>query len=292
MWDLLIVGGALIDGSGAPARPASIALRGDRISAIDPPDDTAAVRLDASGCVVCPGFIDVHGHSDSSLFLNRRMESKVRQGITTEIIGNCGTSLAPLAGEAVGIVERELDGYGVLLTWRSVADYLAAVEAGGVAVNVGLLTGHDALRHSTVGTTARPATMSERTAMAHLLDRALADGAIGLSSGLAYTPGAFAEPDEIAALACVVAGSGIYATHLRDEGAGLRASIAEALDVTRRSGVTLEISHLKASGASMHGSLPAILDWLAAERDDGLDVGWDCYPYTAASTTLAATFPP
>jgi N-acyl-D-amino-acid deacylase len=125
-----------------------------------------------------------------------------------------------------------------------------------------------------------------------LLDQALAEGAIGLSSGLAYTPGAFATAEELIALTRVVAGRGLYATHLRDEGLGLRAAIGEALEVARASGVRLQIPHLKASGAQQHGTLAEVLAWLDGERAAGVDVGWDVYPYAAASTTLAATFPP
>ncbi|GIW08367.1 MAG: aminoacylase [Dehalococcoidia bacterium] len=290
--DLVIRGGLVIDGSGAPACRADVAVRGDRIVTVGHVPGRAARVLDAAGGVVAPGFIDVHGHSDSALFLNPAMESKVRQGITTEVIGNCGASLAPLAGEAVAVAAAELERYGVPLRWRTVAEYLAEAEASGLAINVALLVGHDALRHSVVGTAARPADNAEIRAMQSLLDRALEDGAIGLSSGLAYTPGAFATPAEIASLARVVAGRGVYATHLRDEGAGLRSAIDEALEAARLSAVRLQISHLKASGAPQHGMLRGVLAWLDGERASGVDVGWDVYPYTVASTTLAATFPP
>lgn len=292
MTDLLIRGGLVIDGTGAPARRADVAIHGDRVAAIGAIGGAAARVLDATHCIVTPGFVDVHGHSDSTLFLNRKLESKVRQGITTEVIGNCGASLAPLAGEAVAIVAADLERLGLSLRWRSVAEYLSAVEDEGIAINLALLVGHDALRHSIIGTAARTADAGEVVAMERQLDQALNEGAIGLSTGLAYTPGAFATPDEVVALATVVAGRGIVATHLRDEGAGLRAAIDEALAAASASGVRLQISHLKASGVARHGTLGAVLARLDEVRAGGLDVGWDVYPYAAASTTLAATLPP
>ncbi|MCS6801677.1 MAG: D-aminoacylase [Chloroflexota bacterium] len=292
MVDLLITGGLVLDGTGTPAQRCDVAVSGDRIAAIGTAPERAAAVLDATGCVVAPGFIDVHGHSDSALFLNRAMESKVRQGITTEVLGNCGASLAPLAGPAVALTAAELDRLGVSLRWRSVGEYLSAVEAEGVAINIAMLVGHDALRHSVIGAAARPADAAEIRAMQRLLDRSLREGAIGLSTGLAYTPGAFASPAEITALAQVVAGRGIYATHLRDEGRGLRAAIDEAVTTARTSGARLQISHLKASGALQRGTLAATLAWLDALRASGVDLGWDVYPYTAASTLLAATLPP
>lgn len=292
MTDLLIRGGIVIDGTGAPARRADVAVNGDRVAAIGAIRGAAARVIDATHCIVTPGFLDVHSHSDSTLFLNRKLESKVRQGITTEVIGNCGASLAPLAGEAVAIVAADLERLGLPLRWRSVAEYLSAVEDEGLAINVALLVGHDALRHSVVGTAARTADASEVAAMQRLLDQALSEGAIGLSTGLAYTPGAFAAPAEVNALAMIVAGRGLYATHLRDEGAGLRAAIEEALAAADASGARLQLSHLKASGVAQHGTLGAVLAWLDEVRAGGLDVGWDVYPYAAASTTLAATLPP
>jgi N-acyl-D-amino-acid deacylase len=290
--DLLLTGGLVFDGTGAPPHPGALAIQGDRIAAVGAAEGPATCTLDVSGCWVVPGFIDVHGHSDSTIFLARSMESKVRQGVTTEVIGNCGASLAPLTGEARELVARELAGLGVPLEWQSVAEYLRALAEGGLAINVALLVGHDVLRYGAVGSAARPADRTERRAMQAALAQALDEGACGLSLGLAYAPGVFADQAELVALAEVVAGSGLLAVHLRDEGEQLHAAIAEVLAVARTSGVRLEISHLKASGRRQHGTLPQVLRWLAAERANGLDLGWDIYPYTAASTTLAATLPP
>lgn len=295
MLDLKIEGGVVVDGTGAPGGRADVGIRDERIVAVGDLSREAAGRtVHAAGRVVAPGFIDVHSHSDWRLWANRRAESKIRQGVTLEVVGNCGFSPAPVAPERVD----DLRGFALYLPagldfrWRSVGEYLDVLDAEGLALNVIQLVGHGALRIAAMGFARRPPTAAELATMQRLLDEALRAGAWGLSTGLVYAPGSYAATDELIALARVAArGPAIYASHVRGEGAALLSAVEEAILVGREARVPVQVSHLKAAGRPNWGRVAdalALIDRAAAE---GIDVHADVYPYTASSTTLRALLP-
>ena len=293
-FDLLISGGSLIDGTGAPLRQADVGVRGERIVAVgDLGQHEAQRRVDASGLFVTPGFIDIHAHSELTLLVDPRAASKVRQGITSEVSGQCSLSAAPLLGQARDESRIWAARLGLEPDWTSLEDYFQSLEGQGMALNFGTLTGHGNLRNAAMGSAARPPTGAELGAMARMLAQSLEEGALGLSSGLFYTPSSYAGPLELAVLGQVVAEhGGLYATHIRNEGRRLENSIEEALAVARASGVPVQISHLKLASQDLWGQAERVLTWLDAARAEGLDLGWDPYPYTAAATTMDSMVPP
>jgi N-acyl-D-amino-acid deacylase len=292
--DVKIVGGQVIDGTGAPARRADVGLTGDRITAVgDLAAEPAGRTIEAAGRVVTPGFIDMHSHSDWRLWGNRRAESKIRQGVTTEVVGNCGFSPAPVADE----YRSEMAGFalyvppGMDFSWRSVRDYLARYESEGVALNVAQLIGHGTLRLAAMGFARRPPTAGEQRAMERMMDEAMADGAWGLATGLIYAPGSYAATEEIIGIARRAAGRGFYASHIRGEGATLLDAVAEAIRVGREGGLPAQVSHIKAAGRPNWGKVADALALIDAARAQGQDVMADVYPYTASSTTLRTLLP-
>jgi N-acyl-D-amino-acid deacylase len=293
--DLKIEGATVVDGTGAPGGRADVGIRDDLITAVgDLSREHAGSVLNAAGRVLAPGFIDMHSHSDWRLWANRRAESKVRQGVTTEVVGNCGFSPAPAASEFLD----ELRGFALYLppgmdfAWRSVGDYLRAFDAEGTALNVIQLVGHGTLRIAAMGFARRAPDAGELRRMQSLLAAAMEDGAWGLSTGLIYPPGSFADTAEIVALAKVAARArGFYASHIRGEGATLLDAVGEAIAVGRQARIPVQVSHVKAAGRPHWGKVAAALALLDAARADGLDVMADVYPYTASSTTLRALLP-
>ncbi len=236
MLDLKIVGGQIVDGTGAAAVRADLGITGDTITAVgDLAREPAGRTIDAAGLTVTPGFIDVHTHSDWRLWGNRRAESKIRQGVTTEVVGNCGFSPAPVSDE----FREEMRGFALSLppgmdfSWRSMADYLRGYRDEGVAVNVVQLVGHGTLRLAAMGFARRPPTARELVTMERLMDDAMASGAYGLATGLIYAPGSYADTEEIVAVARRAAHGGFYASHIRGEGATLLAAVGEAIRVGR-----------------------------------------------------------
>ena len=289
-WDLLVAGGLVIDGTGRAAFEADVAVRDGRVVAVRPGLGRRARRvIEARGLVVAPGFIDIHSHSDYALVVDGRGASKVLQGVTTEVIGNCGFSAAP-AGQARLDM---LHGADTLRDdWPSVGAYAARLRETGIAPNVALLVGHSTLRSRVMGLARRAPTPAEWDRMVGLLDDALADGVFGLSTGLIYAPGCYAAPDELTGLASVVGRrGGFYATHLRDEADGVVAAVGEALALGERAEVAVQLSHHKAKGRANWGKVERTLERVDAARDRGLDVTLDAYPYTATSTLLRAVLP-
>jgi N-acyl-D-amino-acid deacylase len=289
--DLKISGGGVADGTGAPARLADVGLRGDAIVDVGDLSGAEARRtIDATGKLVCPGFIDAHSHSDSYLLLEPSAPSKLFQGVTTEVVGNCGASAAPLLGRTKLPSDWEDKTYPG--RWSTVAEYRALLESVKPAVNVVMLTGHGKLRAAVMGYEGRPARPDEVWDMAALLERAMDEGSRGLSSGLIYAPGMFASPEELAALAGVAARrGGIYTSHMRSEGHRLLEALDETLAVARESGVRVQVSHLKTSGRANWGLIDAALDKLNAARASGVEVAADRYPYTASNTDLDVILP-
>jgi N-acyl-D-amino-acid deacylase len=277
-----------VDGTGGPPFTADLGIAGDTIAAVG---QIAAEQgrqvLDARGLVVSPGFIDIHSHSDESLLAYPGAESRVRQGITTELTGNCGSSQAPLAGPGADQVRKGWREYGVEADWTDVASYAAKVEKTGVAINHALLLGQGTLRENAVGPVDRPLRPEELQAVLRAVDQGMQQGAFGLSTGLEYTPGRYTPTEEIVDMARVVARhGGLYASHVRNEEAGLLEAVDEALTIGRRTGARVQVSHLKAAGKRHWDMQEAALDLLEAARRAGLDARADAYPYTAYSTGL------
>jgi len=293
MYDLLIKGGMVLDGTGAPWTIADVAVNGDKIVAIGNLHGQGAIRtIDATGLCVTPGFIDIHSHSDVAVLVNPRAESKIRQGVTTEVVGQCGSSPAPITPRSLEMGRQAAAEYGLEITWTDMAGYARAVTDKGTSVNVVPIVGHSMIRGAVMGMERRGPTAEELGTMMQLVDAAMRDGARGMSSGLIYPPSSYADVDEIAALAGVVARyDGIYMTHMRNESEGLLESIDEALAVGRRAGVRVQISHHKAVGRPNWGLPAKSLPMLEAARRDGIDVTADQYPYIASSTGLSSVIP-
>lgn len=292
MLDLIINGGLVIDGTGATGWEADVGIRGDGISQLgDLSGAEAKERIDASGCVVCPGFIDVHSHSDTYLLIEPSAPSKIFQGITTEVVGNCGASAAPLLGDyrmPSDWADKEYPG-----SWSSVAEYRALLEQQRPAPNVVLLIGHNTLRAGIAGYADRRLSSDELRQMMFTLDQALDEGGRGMSSGLLYPPGMYAPAQEILMLAKVVASrDGIYTSHMRSESAELLDAVRETIDVGRESGCRVEVSHLKATGRGNWDLAGQAIEIIEDARAEGVRVAADRYPYTYSSTDLDVIFPP
>jgi len=294
-YDLLISGGVVYNGLGNAGVEADIAVKSDRIVHIDRRiDRKSSIRvIEAKGLAVAPGFIDPHSHTDIELLVNPRAESKIRQGVTTEIAGNCGFTYFPLSTrtfeEKRAILEK---GYGLDLDWRDIREFLSRLERQGIAVNYGTFLGHGALRESIVGLEDRMSEDSEIEAMQAVTETYMRAGAFGLSTGLIYAPGSFAQSEEIEALCRVVKRyGGIYTTHMRDEGDYLIESVEETIRVARETGVSLQISHLKLAYPRNWSKIHLVLSRISQVRADGIDIMADRYPYTATSTFLSVFFP-
>lgn len=292
-FDLVFRGGTVLDGTGAPAFVADVALKGDSIAAIGEVAAAQAARaVDVRGLHVCPGFVDMHSHSDFSILIYPGAESRARQGITTEITGNCGSSAAPLAGVAAEDSRRSFADEGVEANWTDVASYFARLERTRFAVNQAMLVGQGTLREGVVGADDREARPEELDTMVRLLEEALEQGAVGLSTGLEYTPGRYTPTGEIVALSRVAARrGGFYASHIRNEERQLLEAVDEAIRIGRLAGVRVQVSHVKASGRGNWGKQVASLALIESARRDGVEVLGDAYPYTAYSTGLTVTFP-
>jgi N-acyl-D-amino-acid deacylase len=295
LYDLLIRGGRVVDGSGNPWVRADIGIEDGRISEITRIGSSAAAsgeKIDAEGMVVCPGFIDIHSHSDFVLLVNPRAESKVRQGVTTEVIGNCGDSAAPAMGVAAESAGKTLADYGLELDWSSFSDYLNCIEKEGVSVNVASLVGHGTVRKSVLGYEDRPPDEEEMDGMRSLVAEAMEAGAFGLSSGLVYPPGRYAETWELIELCRVVAEyGGFYATHVRGERETLIEAVLEAVEIGERAGIPVQISHHPAKIGAW-GRSKETLKIIEEARARGLDITCDLHTYLAGSTGLGALLPP
>jgi N-acyl-D-amino-acid deacylase len=298
-FDLLLRGGMVIDGTGDAARRADVGVLGDRIVAIGDlaavPTEDVELVLDVTGRAVTPGFIDPHGHSDGSLFVDGALASHLHQGFTTQLSGNCGDTLAPLTEMGRELVDLSLRANGIEATWGTFAEFLDRVDEQALGPNVAFLVGHGTVRGSVLGAVARPARPEDLASMVSEVEAALDSGALGLSSGLIYAPGMHAPPAEIEALVSVTARrGGLYATHMRNEAGGLFDSLDESIAAVRHAGpgARLQVSHLKCGSTSVWGRAGDAIARLEAARAEGLDVAADQYPYTAAATTLAIVLPP
>lgn len=293
-YDLLIAGGSVIDGTGEAAYMADVGLIGDRIVEIGAIKQHGGKKvIDATGRIVCPGFIDIHTHTDLSLLVNPRAESKVRQGVTTEVTGQDGSSYAPLSEEGLKALR---EGYGkkynVDINWQDFPAFFSALERNKIGVNFISFVGQGTLRGLVVGQDNVPATPEQIEAMKRLVEESMAGGAWGLSSGLEYTPGSFASEDEIAELCKAAAAyNGIYATHMRNEDDLLQEAVEEAIRIAQKGGIPLHISHFKASGKRNWEKVKPVLEIIEKANAEGMDITLDRYPYIAYATTLQNLFP-
>jgi N-acyl-D-amino-acid deacylase len=292
-FDVLISGGRVVDGTGAPWYRADVGISGDRIAAIGALQrGEARTVIDASELVVAPGFIDMLGQSELAVLVDGRAASKLYQGITTEITGE-GTSIAPL-NEAMAANARPLyDHFGLTLDFRTLEEYFGRLEARArPAINLGTFVGAGGVRAYVIGLDDRPASSVELDRMREVVAQAMREGALGLSSSLQYVPDRFASTDELVALARVAADhGGIYITHQRSESAGLDRSLDEVFAIAERARIPAEIWHLKAAYRPNWGHLPAALRRIEEARARGLDVTANIYPYTRASNGLEACLP-
>lgn len=290
--DLLIQGATVADGSGREPALADVLVIGGRIAAVEPPGVLPARDLpvlEATGLVVAPGFIDVHSHGDNAPLMVVDDTSKILQGVTTEVVGNCGFSMAPLSPSSG---RPDFPGMEELAAWSSWTEFTAQVDALGYVTNYAPLVGHGTLRSAVIGMADAAPDAQELAAMGRELDRALDGGAFGMSSGLIYRPGMFSETEELVALTRHLGPDGLYATHMRGEGASLMSAIAEAVQIGVEGGTRVHISHLKSSGRPNWGRMDAALSAIHAAADDGLAITKDIYPYAAGSTLLTWLLPP
>lgn len=296
MKRLLIQNAHIVDGTGGPAQHGDVLVEGDSIAEVGetslPPDEV----LDIRGLVLAPGFIDIHSHSDFTLASEPDAAPKTKQGVSTEVVGNCGLGILP-ADKKVGEFYAR---YGSLFFGEQGGDvfpdlpaFRKALDTAGVAVNVACLVPHGNLRCAAMGMAERAPSAAELDHMRQWLERELEHGAFGMSTGLVYPPGAYAQTDEIIDLAHTVKKmGGFYATHIRNEAGRLVPSIAEALQIGEAASVPVQISHHKAAGRFNWGKVAITLRMVDLARQRGLNVHSDMYPYTAGSTVLSALFVP
>ena len=290
--ELVLRNAFLVDGTGAPGREADVAVTGDTITAVGRVADAGLEEIDLAGRVLAPGFIDIHSHADLNLLIEPRAESRIRQGVTTEVVGQDGSSILWSRQAMEERDARWRDAYGIEVDFRDLGGFLDRLERTPVAVNVASMVGHGTLRGAVVGFDDRPATPEEIARMQALLREGLAQGAVGLSSGLEYTPGSFAAPEELVALAEVLRGTGYpYASHMRNEDDRMLSAVEETLHVGRMAGVPVQVSHLKAQGRRNYWKAEVALTMIEAARRDGVDVHFDRYPYVAYATGLSNLFP-
>ncbi len=294
-YDLIITGGTVFDGLGNPGMERDVAIKDDRIVYVGTRlnRNRAGRIIEAKGMVVSPGFIDMHTHTDVQLLANPLAESHIRQGITTEISGNCGSSPFPISQETADEVREYMQKkYEVELTWNDMEGFFQRLEEKGMSLNYATLVGHGDLRGSVVGFNDVPATAKQIVRMQSVLEHYMRGGAWGLSTGLEYPPGSYADTEEIIELCRVVtAQNGIYATHMRDEGDGVLESIDEAIRIATETGVSTQISHLKMAYPRNWHKIDAALEKIEKAHQDGIRILADRYPYIAASTGLSIFFP-
>ena len=295
MLDVILDGGSIVDGTGRQPFVTDLAVAADRIVRIGDCSELEAVeRLDVRGRAVSPGFIDMHGHSDEVLLALPSADGKIRQGITLEVGGNCGFSPAPLHGAALTDKRQEMsDRFGMEVDWTGFEGFFGALEASPPAMNFCCLVGLGTVRSAIAALGPAPLDREQTDAAAALVREACEHGAIGVSSGLIYPPGRSADVGELVALSAAAAagGAALYASHIRSEGSALVEAVDEALEVGRRSGCAVQLSHHKAAGRRNWGKVHDTLARIDRARDGGLDVVLDQYPYKASSTGLDVILP-
>jgi N-acyl-D-amino-acid deacylase len=297
MLDILIRGGSVVDGTGGPRRPADVAIQGDRITEVGPlPGATAHRTIDATGLIVAPGFIDPHSHSDFTLLANPEFQSTIRQGVTTEVVGNCGLGLAPITELSRERASARLAEYAWTdgATWTSFEEHLETAERVGTSANTAWLIGHNALRDA-AGVVGQHVAAVQLREMEHWLADGMEAGAFGMSTGLEFEPGRLAGQEELQRLVATVGRfDGIYASHIRNRDERLQAAVDECLDLARTGGARVQISHLNVrhnTGAAPDAWETAVAT-VERARAQGLDVMADATPFTSGDGVAAALLPP
>jgi len=292
-FDVIITGGRVVDGSGAPWFSADVGIKGDRIAAIGKLyDQPATRRIDATGQVVAPGFIDMLGQSELNVLIDGRAASKITQGVTTELTGE-GNSIAPLNDRLFNDSKAVFRRYDLTLDFRTIGEYLRRLQTTSrIALNLGTFVGAGGLRAYVVGDGQREATPAELAQMQELVASAMEEGALGLSTSLQYVPSRFASTEELVALASVAAQhGGIYISHQRSESGQIDASLDEVFTIARRAAIPAEVWHLKTAYKANWGRMPSVLKRFEDARAEGLDVTFNMYPYDRASNGLDACLP-
>lgn len=292
-YDVIIKNGHVIDGTGAPWYAADIGIRGDRIVAIGKLDSATATKtIDATGRVVSPGFIDMLGQSEFALLVDNRSLSKLSQGITSEITGE-GGSIAPQNAKTIAPMKPMFDMLKLNVDWTTLDGYYKRLEKQGIPYNIGTYVGAAQVRQAVIGDDDRVPTPAELEQMKGLVEQAMKDGAMGISTALIYPPGHYAKTEELIELAKISARyGGLYASHMRSEGASEMEALDEAIRIGREAGLPVEVFHLKVSGKPRWGSMVKVVEKIQAARDSGLDIRADQYPYIAGGTALASSLPP
>ncbi len=293
-FDIVIKNGLIIDGSGGLACKKDIGITGDKIVAIDDLKRASAdLIIDGEGLVVSPGFIDIHTHTDLQLLVNSRAESKIHQGVTTEVAGNCGGSYFPIADDDLKEMDEHIfKQYGINIDWKSTEGYLNRLEEQKISNNHATLTGQGTLRSIAVGNNDVPATPEQIKEMKVLLEQSMAEGSLGLSSGLEYAPGSYATTEELIVLNQVVARyGGIYATHIRSEDDRVVEAIQEALRICKEAEVSTQIAHLKTANPGNWNKIDRVLEMINEAATSGTPITADRYPYIAYGTGLTMFLP-
>ena len=296
-YDLLIINGHILDGTGSPWLEGSVAVKDGRIADVGRLKNATATRvIDAKGLVVAPGFIDLHSHSDFTLLVDGHAQSKIRQGVTTEVIGEAA-SAGPILGPAVSDFDNgtapltQKD--GLKRDWTTLGEYFARAERQGISVNIASYVGSGQVRLDVMGNVNRAPTAEELDKMEALIDQSMREGAVGIASGLIYAPNMFAKTEELIELSRVAARyGGLYTTHIRGEGANSVAAISEAIEIAEKAGLPGHILHFKMNGQAHWGHMAGLVKLIQSARDRGVDITADQYPYLAGMTSLQQCLPP
>ena len=292
-YDLLIVHGRVLDGSGSPAMDSSVAVKDGKITEIGGLDKATAKQvIDATGLVVAPGFIDLHSHSDFTLLVDGNAQSKIRQGVTTEILGE-SDSAGPVLGPAVDEFDKSLKPTGIKRDWKTLGEYFARLERQHISVNIASYVGSGQVRADVIGYTNRPAHDDEMDAMKQLVEQAMREGAIGVASGLIYAPNMYSNTKELIELGKVAAKyGGIYTSHIRGEGVHGVQAIQEAIQISIKANLPAHILHFKVDGKDNWGHMGLQIKTVEEARSNGVEITADQYPYIAAMTGLEQCLPP
>jgi len=292
-FDIIIKNGILVDGTGNARRVTDIGVRDDKIVYIgNIINHPGSVVIDAAGCIVAPGFIDIHSHSDFFWLVSPESESKIYDGVTTEICGYCGISAFPLKGQLLENKKKGFSKFGLNINWQTAEDFFTRANEAKSSINRGFLVGHGNVRACVMGYDDREPDSNELAKMEQELRDAMESGAFGMSSGLVYPPGCYAKTDELITLCKIVREyNGIYATHMRNEGDELEAALSETINISKESGVKSQVSHIKTWGEKNWWKIDKIESLLEDARAEGIEITCDRYPYTASATDLDIILP-
>lgn len=298
-YELIIKNGYIVDGSGNPWYKADIGIKDGKIATIgrciNKKDGDHIIN--EKDLIVCPGFIDLHNHSDKNILAKPFCKSNIMQGITTAVVGNCGSSMAPISQMYLSNLQEYfapflLDNFDYGWEWSSLGDYYRKVEKKSIAINLAPLVGHGTIRMAVKGFSQEPVTTEEMKKMKFLLRQSLHEGAFGMSTGLVYPPGCYSTTAELVELCDKLRNFGrAYASHIRNEGRELVESVREAIEIGRKNNITVQISHHKAKGKSNWGKITHTLRMMEKERTKGLEIGCDVYPYLAGAATITSLLP-